>query len=416
MSLYKLDIWILISTLIKISTGLIIIKLIAVSFGPSGVGQIGNFRQFITILGVLSGAGIYNGVIKYVSEYYHTPEKLSDILGSALSIILSFSTLLLIIFLFFSSLISFALFGHDQYKIVIYALALIQIGIASANYFLSILKGFNDVRGISLSLIIGNLIGVIAYFFYFRLSSYQVALIGLALIPALILVPASIIVIRHKKLNWSYFKPRWNIFIVYNLSKFTLMALITSVALPFAYIVIRNLLANRYGWYEVGILQAVSGVSDAYLQFITAYFTVYLLPTLSKLKNRNEISLEILKTLKFILPVTAISSFIVWFLRDAAIFLFFSDKFMATRDLFIWQLIGDVLKIGSYIFGYLVIAKMALQFYILTETTQFALLTGFSYWLIPSFGVLGAVQAYMVTYIIYFIICSGIFYIYSRGI
>jgi hypothetical protein len=36
------------------------------------------------------------------------------------------------------------------------------------------------------------------------------------------------------------------------------------------------------------------------------------------------------------------------------------------RDLFAWQLVGDVLKVGAYVYGYLVIAKASLRFYILT--------------------------------------------------
>lgn len=73
----------------------------------------------------------------------------------------------------------------------------------------------------------------------------------------------------------------------------------------------------------------------------------------------------------------AVASFMVWLLRDFAIWLLFSEKFIAMRELFAWQLVGDVLKVGAYVFGYLVIAKAALRFYILTEVSQFALLTLF---------------------------------------
>ncbi|MFV9996677.1 MAG: lipid III flippase WzxE [Arsenophonus endosymbiont of Dermacentor nuttalli] len=414
MSLAKVSIWTAISTLIKIGAGLIVIKLLAVSFGPSGVGQAGNFRQLITVLGVLSGAGIFNGVTKYVAEYRQTPTKLGSVLGTSSAIILGFSTLLAIIFLLSSSFISLVLFGHTHYQTVICALALIQMGIAYANYFLAILKGYRDAKGNALSIIIGSLAGVIACYICFRLTGYEGALIGLALVPALIVVPAAFMILRHNQLIWLYFKPKWNGVIGHNLAKFTLMALITSVTLPVAYIMMRNLLAEQYSWHEVGIWQAVSSISDAYLQFITASFTVYLLPTLAKLQHRHEISAEIFKALKFVLPAVAIASFTVWLLRDLAIWLLFSNKFMAMRDLFAWQLIGDVLKVGAYVFGYLIIAKVALRFYILTELTQFALLTGFAYWLIPAYGALGAAQAYMATYIVYFMLCSGIFYLYRR--
>ncbi|MGP1930747.1 MAG: lipid III flippase WzxE [Arsenophonus sp. ET-YP4-MAG3] len=414
MSLTKASIWTAISILIKIGTGLIIIKLLAISFGPIGVGQIGNFRQLIIILGILSGAGIYNGVTKYVAEYHQIPTKLSALLGTSSSIILGFSTILAIIFLFFSSFISFTLFGHIQYKMVICALGLIQIVIAYANYFLAILKGFRDAKSNALSISIGSLIGIIIYYFFFKLSDYKGFLIILTLIPALIIVPSGVFILRYKKLYLSYFKPCWNIAIVYNLTKFTLMTLITLVTLPIAYIIIRNLLINQYGWNEVGIWQGISNISDIYLQFITISFNVYLLPTLAKLKHEDKISVEIFKTLKLVLPIIIIVSIIIWLLRDFIILLIFSDKFILMRNLFAWQLIGDVLKISSYIFGYLVIAKGALHFYILMEVIQFILLIGFAYYLIPTSGALGASKAYMTTYIIYFMLCSSVFYIYKR--
>lgn len=41
-----------------------------------------------------------------------------------------------------------------------------------------------------------------------------------------------------------------------------------------------------------------------------------------------------------------------------------------------------MLKVGAYVFGYLVIAKASLRFYILAEISQFMLLTAFAHWLI----------------------------------
>lgn len=188
------------------------------------------------------------------------------------------------------------------------------------------------------------------------------------------------------------------------------MALITSVTLPVAYVMMRNLMAAQYSWDEVGIWQGVSTISDAYLQFITATFSVWLLPTLSRLTAKQDITREVLRSLKFVLPAVAAASLTVWLLRDVAIWLLFSAKFTAMRDLFAWQLVGDVLKVGAYVFGYLVIAKASLRFYILAELSQFALLIGFSRWLIPAHGALGAAQAYMATYIVYFTLCCGVFY------
>ncbi|CFQ42761.1 lipid III flippase WzxE [Yersinia bercovieri] len=414
MSLAKASIWTAGSTLIKIGVGLLVVKLLAVTFGPSGVGQAGNFRQLITVLGVLSGAGIFNGITKYVAEYHQQPERLRAVLGTSSAIVLGFSTLLALIFLLAAKPVSIALFGHSDYQNVVRAVALIQMGIAYANLFLAILKGYRDAMGNALAVIGGSLIGVLAYYICFRIGGYPGALVGLALVPALVVIPAAAMLIRRKTIPLSYLKLSWDKALASHLGKFTIMALITSVTLPVAYVMMRNLLADQYGWDAVGIWQGVSSISDAYLQFITASFTVYLLPTLSRLKAKADISREILRSLKFVLPAVATASLLVWLLRDFAIWLLFSHQFTAMRDLFAWQLVGDVLKVGSYVFGYLVIAKASLRFYILTEVSQFLLLTGFAHWLIPMNGSLGAAQAYMATYIVYFALCSCVFIMYRR--
>ncbi|NIG81449.1 lipid III flippase WzxE [Klebsiella sp. Ap-873] len=414
MSLAKASVWTAGSTLVKIGAGLLVVKMLAVAFGPSGVGLAGNFRQMVTVLGVLAGAGIFNGVTKYVAEHHDNPEQLKRVLGTSSAMVLGFSSLLAVIFVLAAQPISIGLFGHADYQNLVRLVALVQMGIAWANLSLAIMKGFRDAAGNALALIAGSVIGVLAYYACYRLGGYQGALLGLALVPALVVIPAVVMLVRREHVPLSYLKPSWDKLLASHLGKFTVMALITSVTLPVAYVMMRNLLAEHYSWDEVGIWQGVSSISDAYLQFITASFSVYLLPTLARLKEKSAITREIVRSLKFVLPAVAAASLTVWLLRDFAIWLLFSPKFSAMRDLFAWQLVGDVLKVGAYVFGYLVIAKASLRFYILTEISQFALLTGFSRWLIPAHGALGAAQAYMATYIVYFALCCGVFLIYRR--
>lgn len=414
MSLAKASLWTAASTLVKIGAGLLVVKLLAMAFGPSGVGQAGNFRQLITVLGVLAGAGIFNGVTKFVAQSHDDPARLRVVVGTSSAMVLGFSTLLALLFLLAAAPISQGLFGHTHYQGLVRLVALVQMGIAWANLLLAVMKGFRDAAGNALSLIIGSLIGVLAWYLCYRIGGYQGALLGLALVPALVVIPAMAMLLRRKAIPLRFFRPQWDRVLAGQLGKFTLMALITSFTMPLAYVMMRNQLAAHYSWDDVGIWQGVSTISDAYLQFITASFSVYLLPTLSRLVTKQEISREIGRSLRFVLPAVAAVSLGVWLLRDVAIWLLFSEKFIAMRDLFAWQLVGDVLKVGAYVFGYLVIAKASLRFYILAEISQFALLTLFARWLIPTHGAAGAAQAYMATYIIYFAVCCGVFLIWRK--
>ena len=416
MSLAKASVWTAASTLVKIAAGLLVVKILALAFGPAGVGQAGNFRQLVTVLGVLAGAGIFNGVTKYVAEYQQDPAQLRAVTGTASSMVLGFSLLLALVFLLFAAPVSRALFGHEEYQQVIRAVAFLQFGIAWANLLLAIVKGFRDAAGNAAALIGGSLIGVAGWFVCYRLGGYSGALIGLALVPALLVIPAIIVLWRRGRLPLGYLLPAWQPAFARQLGKFTVMALITSVTLPVAWMMMRNQLAAQAGWEQVGLWQGVSTISDAYLQFITASFTVWLLPTLSRLQHKEEIAREVLNALRFVLPAVAAVSFCVWLLRDVAIWLLFSSQFTGMRDLFVWQLAGDVLKVGCYVFGYLVIAKASLRFYLLAEVSQFVLLMGFSRWLIPLHGAAGAAQAYLATYVAYFALCAGIFTLYRRRV
>ncbi len=414
MSLAKASVWTAASTLVKIGAGLLVVKLLAVTYGPAGVGQAGNFRQLVTVLGVLAGAGIFNGVTKFVAQSHDDPPQLQKVVGTSSAMVLGFSTLLALVFLLAAAPISQGLFGHTHYQGLVRLVALVQMGIAWANLLLALIKGFRDAAGNALALISGSIIGVVAYYGCYRVGGYEGALLGLALVPALVVLPAALVLGKRRAIPFRYLKPQWDRWLAGQLGKFTLMALITSVTLPVAYVMMRNLLAAHYSWDDVGIWQGVSSISDAYLQFITASFSVYLLPTLSRLTAKQEISREIVRSLKFVLPAVAVASLTVWLLRDFAIWLLFSTKFTAMRDLFAWQLVGDVLKVGAYVYGYLVIAKASLRFYILAEISQFALLMAFSHWLIPAHGALGAAQAYMATYIVYFTLCSGVFLLWRK--
>lgn len=406
--------WTAASTLVKIAAGLLVVKMLAVSYGPAGVGQAGNFRQLITVLGVLAGAGIFNGVTKLVAQYQQQPGELRAVTGTSSTMVLGFSLLLAIVFLLFAAPISQVLFDDEKYQQVVRIVAFLQLGIAWANLALAILKGYRDAAGNALALIVGSLIGVAAWFVCYWLGGYSGALVGLAMVPALVAIPAMTILARRGRLPMSYLLPVWRPQFARHLAKFTLMALITAVTLPVAWVMMRNLLQAHAGWEQVGLWQGVTSISDAYLQFITASFSVWLLPTLARLDNKADISREVIRALRFVLPAVMAVSLCVWLLRDFAIWLLFSSQFTGMRDLFVWQLIGDVLKVGCYVFGYLVIAKASLRFYLLAEVSQFVLLTGFSRWLIPLHGAAGAAQAYMATYIAYFALCATIFILYSR--
>lgn len=107
----------------------------------------GNFRQLVTVLGVLAGAGIFNGVTKYVAQYHDDAAQLRRVVGTASAMVTGFSTLLAIVFLLAAAPISQGLFGHTQYEGLVRLVALVQMGIAWANLLLALMKAFVMLPG-----------------------------------------------------------------------------------------------------------------------------------------------------------------------------------------------------------------------------------------------------------------------------
>src|ERR1700694_3273043 len=82
-----------VSTVIKMLTGLVSVKVVAAIIGPAGIALLGQLNNFSTItLGVSSG-GINAGMTKYISEFSASRKKYLLFLGTGFWITIFFSIL-----------------------------------------------------------------------------------------------------------------------------------------------------------------------------------------------------------------------------------------------------------------------------------------------------------------------------------
>lgn len=142
-----------------------------------------------------------------------------------------------------------------------------------------------------------------------------------------------------------------------DIGEFLLMALISSVMLPLALVLIRNFMASKAGWDGVGQWQAVWKISEVYLSLITISMSVYYLPKLANMNGLMVLKREIKSTMLFLLPISILFAGLVFLLRDEIIKILFTSSFYGARDLFLIQLIGDVLKVVSWLYAYPMIAR-----------------------------------------------------------
>jgi PST family polysaccharide transporter len=141
---------------------------------------------------------------------------------------------------------------------------------------------------------------------------------------------------------------------------------------------------------------------------ITSSFGVYYLPKLSELTNGSDIKREIKTAYKVIIPCLLAGLSCVYFGRFLIIQVLFSEEFYGMADLFFWQLVGDFLKISSWLIAYLMHAKAMVKFYILTEIVFSLLYVIFAFFLVQFIGLEGVLLGYSVNYFI----CLIVMYIF----
>lgn len=190
------------------------------------------------------------------------------------------------------------------------------------------------------------------------------------------------------------------------LGKYTAMALTSAACVPLSHIFIRNHLGEAFGWEAAGYWEAMWRLSAAYLMLVTTTLGVYYLPRLSEIKESSELKEEIIQGYKIILPVAVVCGLVIYLLRDFIIGLLFTVDFIPMRDLFAWQMVGDTLKIGSWILAYLMLGKAMMKLFISTEiifAISFVVLTqSFTTYI----GLEGVSIAYAVNYMMYWIVIA----------
>jgi len=193
------------------------------------------------------------------------------------------------------------------------------------------------------------------------------------------------------------------------------MTLTSALLAPLVQLMVRNELAEQFSWEEVGYWQAVAKVSDAYLLFFTTAISIYYLPKLSAVSDKAQFVKEIKCGYAFIMPIVLLFSFLVYVFREYVTLVLYSDQFLAALDLYLPQLIGDSIKIASFLLSFIMLAKAMTKTYLFSELFFSFTYVGWVILLSNYYGLIGAMYAFIVNYIIYFLFASGVTLRFIRG-
>ena len=125
------------------------------------------------------------------------------------------------------------------------------------------------------------------------------------------------------------------------------MAIVSAFCVVFVQILIRNYIATEFGWRSAGYWDGVWRISSLYLMVVTVPLSVYYLPKLSEINDKKILVKEILSGYKLVLPVVVASALFIYVFRAFIISILFTSEFHSMSSLMGWQLLGDIMKLGS---------------------------------------------------------------------
>jgi PST family polysaccharide transporter len=401
MNLVRTGVYSSIATAARLLAGLVVIKLVAWFAGPEGVGKLGQFMSLMSLLAVFAGGGISAGIVKYVAEYRHDAQRLSRLLAAALWYALCASCLMGAMALLLSRPIAQWLLGDPRYENLIRILAIAQLGIALVNYMLAVINGFMDVRRLALIQVLGSVLSVAMVVGLSRWLHLYGALLALVVSQLLLLIVGVPVWWRSPYFRPGMLRIRFDGEMTRRLAAFSVMTLTSALLPPLINIAVRNHLAGQFGWQQVGYWQAVSKVSDAYLLFLTTAINIYYLPKLASLHERASLVSELRQAYRYLMPAVIVLAVAVYLLRDALTGLLFSADFASANMLYGPQLIGDVIKIASFMLSYLMLAKAMTRLFVVSECVFALSYLALVYMFTERFGLIGAMYAFAANYLLY---------------
>lgn len=402
-----------IAVVIRMLTLLGINKILAIYVGPSGYAALGQFQNAVQMITTLASGAINTGVTKYTAEYHEDETKQHAVWRTAGTISLTGSVLVAIAVIAFNKPLAVWFLKDESFGSVFIWFAATLVLFVLNTLLLAILNGKKEIELYVTANIAGSLFALAVT----TVMSIQLGLYG-ALVALAIYQSLAFFVTLFLTYKASWFKLRYLLGGIdkqstRNLAKFTAMALTSAACVPLSHILIRNHLGETLGWEAAGYWEAMWRLSAAYLMLVTTTLSVYYLPKLSELQNPADIKKEILQGYKIILPVAAACGLVIYLLRDFIIRVLFTAEFAEMEVLFGWQMVGDTLKIGSWILSYLMLGKAMTKTYILTEVFFSFFFVVLVFFLLELYSLESAAIAHAITYVLYWI---AMFYLVYKKI
>ena len=387
---------------IRLIISVFIQRFLALLVGEAGIANIGQVRNLIAMVMSTSTLGVFNGIVKFVSENKNDEKGLTNLFSTA-SLFLIIGTIVSGLVLGFGAdYFSSVIFGSLQFSYVFYLLGVVLPFIAVNRLFNGVVHGLSEYKSYAKIDLIGYVLSSIVLILglvYFGLKGAIIAIVIAPIVQLLVLIfifgktLRDYIVFKSLKLNFRYKN---------ELLAFTLMSFVSAFLINYIELDIRTIIGNKISIGEAGYWTAMTNISKNYMVFSSGIFTLYILPKFATITLESQFKKEVVNIYKTILPIFGLGMLLVYVFRGVVIAIVYPD-FTEMEPLFKWQLLGDFIRLGSLVVAHQFLAKKMVKSFIFTELISLGLFYVLSVVLIKYYNTEGVVMAHFIRYILYYV-------------
>lgn len=390
-----------IQTIISMGLGLLTNKFIAIFIGTEGFAVIGQLKDFLKITLSLGQLGFDKGIVKYVSTHKENPRQLKKYLSTIFISQFVISVIIASLSVIFSRQIVSYLTNLNSYASYFVLIAISILPMVFFTTAMSILNGLHEIKKYILISIVSNVLASVCallLIYHYRLKGVFINLALIQLINFIVLL----LFILKKPFRLDWFREKFQKKEFKQLSRFSLMMIVGTITLSITLIAIRKYINSQLGIDYTGYWESLWRLSGIFVTVLTSAFGFYLLPTFSKLYTKH-LRKEIFNIWKITIPISITAGAIVILFRDFFITLVYTEEFLVISSLLFFQILGDIIKINSWVLGNLILAKVHVKTFIGVQIGWSLTFFILSISLIPKLGFVGIAVAYLISYILHFL-------------
>lgn len=367
-ALFSVAFWTGLLTIFKMAVGFVITKFVAIYGGPTGLALLGQLQAIVTSLNGIINAPVSNGIVRYTAENHSDGlDKCTPWWRAGIRCVIILYVLIFFAVIFSSKYMAKVFLADEDYAWLIVAAVIFLPFTAIGTFINSVINGTQNYKRYVIIGMFSTLLSCLIMVILILYKNLHGALISVCIQYALVGFISIACVYREKWFKFGFFFGKTDKENIKGISKYIVMAIVSSIALPTSLLLIRNNMVDQLGWSLTGQWQAVWRISEVYLSVLTLALGVYYLPRLSSISDTQKLLAEVKSTSYLMFVLAVLMAICVYVCKDLIIILLYSSEFLPARDLFTLQLIGDCFKLLNWVYSYPMLARGATRWFITLE-------------------------------------------------